>query len=99
MKLKRAYSAEPISDETGRRLKMGRNKARLFGIIAACAGALTIPLWIAGIGMGYFKLEDKTVTVFPKLMSEDDAKAETAKVKEEAEAFREKKAADEAAKN
>lgn len=95
MKLKRAYSAAPVSDETARRLKMGRNKTRLVGLIAATLGALTIPAWIAGIGMGYFKLEDKTITVFPKLMTEDEAKAETEKVKDEAEAFREQKAAEE----
>lgn len=92
MKLKRAYSAEPVSDETIRRLKMGRNKTRLIGLIAATLGALTIPAWIAGIGMGYFKLEDKTIAVFPKLMSEEEAKVETEKVREEAEAFRQKQA-------
>lgn len=95
MKLKRVYSAEPVSDETVRRMKMGRNRTRLIGLIAAGIGALTIPAWIAGIGMGYFKLEDKTIAIFPKLMTEDEAKAETAKVKEEAEAFRQHKAAEE----
>lgn len=95
MKLKRAYSAEPVSDETARRLKMGRTKTRLIGLVAAGIGALTIPAWIAGIGMGYFKLEDKTIAVFPRLMTEDEAKAETEKVKEEAEAFRQHKQAEE----
>ncbi|MFV3128166.1 hypothetical protein [Niveispirillum sp. KHB5.9] len=96
MKLKRAYSAEPISDETGRRMRMGRNKTRLFGILAACVGALVIPTWIAGIGMGYFKLEDKTITVFPRLMTNDEAIADEKRVDEERAAFREKKAAEEA---
>lgn len=95
MKLKRAWSAEPVSDETVRRLKMGRNKTRLFGLIGAGIGALTIPAWIAGIGMGYFKLEDKTIAVFPKLITEEEAKAETEKVKEEAQAFRQQKVAEE----
>ncbi|MBP7338014.1 hypothetical protein [Niveispirillum sp.] len=95
MKLKRAWSAEPVSDETIRRLKMGRNKTRLIGLVAAGIGALTIPAWIAGIGMGYFKLEDKTIAVFPSLLSEDEAKAHAEQVKQEAQAFRQQKATEE----
>jgi len=95
MKLTRAYTAEPVSEETVRRLKMGRTKTRLIGLVAAGIGALTIPAWIAGIGMGYFKLEDKTIAVFPSLLSEEEAKAQAEKVSREAEAFRQQKATEE----
>lgn len=95
MELKRAWSAEPTSEETIRRLKMGRNRTRLVGVIAAGIGLLIIPAWISSIGMNVFKLEEKTITVFPSLLTEEEAKAETAKVKQEAEAFREQKASEE----
>ncbi|MFY8092060.1 MAG: hypothetical protein ACOVN0_01140 [Niveispirillum sp.] len=95
MVLKRAWSAEPTSEETVRRLKMGRTKTRLIGLIAAGIGALTIPAWIAGVGMGYFKLEEKTIAVFPSLLSEEEAKAQAEKVRQEAEAFRQQKATEE----
>ncbi len=95
MTMKRAYTAEPVSDETGRRLRMGRGKLRLFGMGAAALGALIVPIMIAGIGMGYFQLDQKMgPTVFPKLLSEDEAKAEEQRVEREAAAFREKKAAE-----
>ncbi|KPF88017.1 hypothetical protein IP70_00585 [alpha proteobacterium AAP38] len=95
MELKRAWSAEPTSDETIRRLKMGRTKTRLAGLVAAGIGLLIIPAWISGIGMSVFKLEEKTITVFPTVMTEEQAKAEAERVKQEAEAFREQKAIEE----
>lgn len=95
MELKRAWSAQPTSDETIRRLKMGRTRTRLAGLIAAGIGLLIIPAWISGIGMSVFKLEEKTITVFPSLLTEEEAKTETDKVKQEAEAFREQKATEE----
>ncbi|MBJ7414661.1 MAG: hypothetical protein JHC88_04200 [Niveispirillum sp.] len=95
MTLKRAYSAEPTADETIRRLKVGRTRTRLAGVIAAGIGLLIIPAWISGIGMSVFKLEEKTITVFPTVMTEEQAKAEAERVKQEAEAFREQKAAEE----
>ncbi len=95
MEMKRAWSAEPKSDETIRRLKMGRTKTRLIGLIAAGIGLLIVPAWIAGVGMGVFKLEEKTVTVFPSLLTEEEAKVQAEKVKEEAETLRQKKAAEE----
>lgn len=95
MTLKRAYSAEPNADETIRRLKVGRTRTRLAGVIAAGIGLLIIPAWISGIGMNVFKLEEKTITVFPSLLTEEAAKAEALKVKEEAEAFRQQKQAEE----
>ncbi len=95
MALKRAWSAQPTSDETIRRLKMGRTQTRLIGLVAAGIGLLLIPAWISGIGMSVFKLEEKTVTVFPSLLTVDEAKAEAEKVKQEAEAFREQKQAEE----
>lgn len=95
MTLKRAYSAEPNADETVRRLKVGRTRTRLAGVIAAGIGLLIIPAWISGIGMNVFKLEEKTITVFPSLLTEEAAKAEALKVKEEAEAFRQQKQAEE----
>ncbi|OYQ34907.1 hypothetical protein CHU95_10025 [Niveispirillum lacus] len=95
MKLKRAYTAEPVSDETIRRLKMGRTRTRMIGLIAAGIGALIVPAWIAGVGMGYFKLEQKTIAVFPTLLSEEEAKAQAEKVRQEAEAFRQQKPTEE----
>lgn len=92
MQLKRAYSAEPISEETTRRLNMGRGRTRLFGAIACVFGFLLIPAGITGFSMGYFRLESKTVTVFPKLLSESEAKAEDQKIAAEAEALRKKRA-------
>ena len=96
MKLKRAYSAEPISEETLRRLNMGRGRTRIYGMIACAFGVLLIPAWMATIGLGYFKLENKTVTVFPKLLSESEAKAEDQRIAAEADALRKKRAEEKA---
>ncbi|MFV3076547.1 hypothetical protein [Niveispirillum fermenti] len=74
MKQHRIYSADPVSDETARRLRMGRNKVRLAGLVAAGFGALAVPMWIVAATFGYFKLDqDFGPTVFPRLMSEQEA--------------------------
>jgi len=76
MKQYRIRSAEPEAENTLKRLRAGRNRVRMIGLAAAILGALLIPAWVAGIGMGYFQLDQKMgPTVFPKLMSEEEAES------------------------